>query len=169
MRDHKVMWTQQMIVKIESGKRPVRLAEAVELATVLGVGLDALIQDPLSRAISEVQFSYADAERRWTEANAARHRLDARLWCLKKFKAAHLGQVVNIGPDPVLRVLDAFDRDDWDQTTEILMFLGADDADVSAIKDLALDQEAESPWLDAAEAIWALLQAMLPTLQYDLR
>lgn len=167
MRERGWKWVQPTAWSAEQGKRPLRLAEAVDLAAILSVPLDALLQDPLSRTIGELQVSRADAERRAREATEEETHLSARVRRLTDLKSAHNGQVISWGAAPGLCVMKAFDPDDWDQTAEILLFLGASDRDVSEIRELSLDTDAARPWFDAVNAIWKLLQVLLPTLHSD--
>ena len=44
--DHGVRWHQSTMTKVEAGERPVRLMEALAVASVLGVPLEDLLDDP---------------------------------------------------------------------------------------------------------------------------
>lgn len=54
---HGIRWHQSTVTKVEAGERPVRLAEALAVASILHVSLEDLLDEPGS----------PDARRRWSE------------------------------------------------------------------------------------------------------
>lgn len=53
MRAEGHAWTQPGTARVELGKRPVRLVEAISLARVLGVSMHTLLDDPCSAAYGD--------------------------------------------------------------------------------------------------------------------
>lgn len=73
MRDRGWRWTQATVWGVEAGKRPLRLAEARDVAEFLGVAITALVSDGSDSVIASL---LRQAE--WAERNAWADALDRR-------------------------------------------------------------------------------------------
>ena len=159
MRKRGWPWTQQMVGKIEKGLRPVRFAEAGELAALMRVTTQDLLLSPLDAAVREVRIQRA-------QARTVLERTKERAHVLEALSAASKGAEMQLS-DPESSLAFAFwvPVYDWGETLEILTYLGATDVDLEPIKSLAesaLARQGDS--LPVGRALWELLQRLLPTL-----
>lgn len=159
MRDRHWPWTQQMVAKMEKGARPVRFAEARDMAQVFRVSPQELLSNPLESAVEEVRRQRRLARKQLEDT---KHRIQV----LEALLAASTGAEMQI-PSPVTSVLFAFrvPNFDWSETVAILTHLGASERDLSPIRSLmeaALAQGGAAR--PVGEALWELLQRLLPSL-----
>lgn len=160
MRRHGWPWTQQMVGKIEKGLRPVRFAEAGDLAVLMSVTTQDLLLSPLETAVQEVR-------RQRAQARTELERTKERALVLEALLAASTGAEMQLS-DPESSMTFAFwvPVFDWSETLEILSYLGATDLDLEPIKSLAESALAhQGDPRPVGKALWELLQRLLPTLR----
>lgn len=133
MRDEGWSWTQPATAKVELGKRPVRLAEAMSLARVLGTSVDALLAEPLARAIDEAQAGAEAAKREAAEAEKRAHELETQAAGLLTLRRAHSGEVLDEDAFG-WAVFTAFGSMPWPAIAPVVTQLGIARSDIEELE-----------------------------------
>jgi len=181
MRTHGWKWTQSTVWSIEADRRPLRLAEAADLAGILGTSLPDLLQDPLSSLLNERETRAHQYAQERDLAAAGAHVLESPIAALHALAAAHAGEDVRLETYGIGIALDAFGDVPWDRCAAILDYLGVPSADIerlssqyrehfSRMLDTNTDPMAGEPKpLDHPDfalwsALWEALHRALPSL-----
>ena len=143
MRTRGWPWTQPAVAKVELGKRPVRLAEAKDLAQFLGVKTQDLLVAPLDDAIDSLRSREAEAMKTAAKAEREIHRCREGYETLDEIRRADAGERVYFGPEPWAGVINAFRQLSWDETSAILRQLGASEAEVTRLNRYRLKDPAK--------------------------
>lgn len=155
-------WTQQMVAKVEKGLRPVRFAEAGDLAQIFKVSTQTLLFGPLEAAVQNVR-------RQRTQARDVLATTMTRAQVLEAMFAASTGAEMSL-PSPPLNLAIAFrvPDHDWQETLGILRELGATENDLTPLMDFVAGAHANvESVLPYGEALWELVSRLLPSLTAD--
>ena len=166
MRTRGWPWTQPAVAKVELGKRPVRLAEAKDLAQLLGVKTQDLLASPLDDTISTLRSREGEAMRLIEKATQDASRARQQYRTLDEIRRAAAGERIYFGPSPLLGVADAFGQLPWSETCAILRQLGASEPQIAQLTKI-YRRTNESNLIKLMEANWELLQALVPNLHTD--
>lgn len=167
MQDQGWPWTDQVVIKVEKGQRPVRLAESQALASIFGIEISDLLSKTLSRTISDLIVKGAHAQRDAEAKQGEAADLKLQVARLMKLKQAASGETVDWGPnDPRKETLNAFQTLSWPDTISILLELGATNEDVETLSAAYGDRRKSNAYAEQLiEDVWALLRRLLPTLR----
>lgn len=175
MRELGWRWVQPTVWSIEAGRRPLRLAEAADLADVLGVEVDAFLtvpyESPIERLNAGLVADAATVRRRRDDAERRLQDILTRHRALTDLARAREGQAVR-WPDGARRVWDAFEWIDSEEARDILEHLGVEAADAERLAALLERGQADgegpdtagSAAADFATAAWDALRVALPSL-----
>lgn len=181
MRERGWKWNQTTVWSVEGDRRPLRLAEAIDLASLLGVAIDELLVDPLTSLLStrEAELERAELDRD-KAAGQARH-LAGPVAALRAIVSAHSGVNVDVPTIGAVVALEAFGDVPWQRTSAVLRHLGVPDAAIERLGalyrawaerplDASYDPMAGEPKpLDSPDfalwlALWDAVAAALPSL-----
>lgn len=160
MDERRLPLAQSAIAKIELGKRSLRAAEAVEIAAILDVDINALFGSPLDSAITRLRQTESEAKatiKRATKEMDSARECYTTLWEIKRAAA---GETVSWGPTPEFGGPNAFRMLKWPEVSAILAELGVPAAQISRLE-RSFRAKARNNFL---QALWAALQAAVPTL-----
>ena len=161
MRELGWAWTQPATAKVELGKRPVRAAEASDLAMIFRVSVQSLLASPLADTLNTLAWTSAskaaEAGRILAEAQAAQEGQEA----LSEIYRASQGERVDWGDEPLNSVVNCFRHVKWWEMTAILAELGATRDEIDELGD---PSDAAPDDLATMKRIWRILQRTLPTL-----
>ena len=110
MRERGWRWAQATVWNVEKGERPLRLAEAEDLASILGVGLYAFTASEPALAFSEKLRAMSDSRARLMEAT------EDFLKCQWEL-AAYADAASRVGAD-----VDLSEVEDWLKETPLAVF-----------------------------------------------
>lgn len=173
MRELGWRWVQPTVWSIEQGRRPLRLAEAADLAGVLGTEMDAFLaspdEDPIERLIAGLVSEVAVLRRRRDDAEARLHEVLMRREALADLARAREGQPVG-WPDGPARLWTVFGWIDSAEVRDVLVHLGVGEDEAQSLADA--HEGAQANDVDPAAPVvteftgraWAALRQALPTL-----
>jgi len=180
MRDRGWKWNQTTSWSIEANRRPLRLAEAVDLADVLGVRLDDLLHDPISAVLGESEKRLGVLRSEQDRARWDADELDARVRALRKLQVAAGGEDIQFGEYGPLSAIEAFGNLPWEQTASILTYIGVPMPEVDHLGELydtwtkhPLDhtdpfsspvKPLDSPDFELWDAMWQAIRRALPSI-----
>lgn len=145
---------QPAIAKIELGKRPLRLAEAVDLAKALRVRVDDLVASPMRSAHMQFRQELQAQDRELDQISLRRSVAARRLGRLQDLAQLHRG-MPTFWDEPVGTLRDTLGDLHDAQVDGILAELGVSTGEISAIN------EAPDRW----ERMWDVLTAHYPHLR----
>lgn len=166
MRERGWKWLQPTSWSVEQGKRPLRFAEAVDLAPLLGARLEDLLSDPLEGTLRETRALASDADTERSRAQVRAAELTAQADALADVQRASRGEQVTFGPHPARRARSALADLPDDRLTAILGHLGADDQTIQEVLEIrAADQRGETMGDVFGAVLWGTLHDLVPTLR----
>lgn len=166
MRERGWKWLQPTSWSVEQGKRPLRFAEAVDLAPLLGARLEDLLSDPLEGTLREARALASDADTERSRAQVRAAELTAQADALADVQRASRGEQVTFGPHPASRARSALADLPDDRLTAILGHLGADDQTIQEVLEIrAADQRGETMGDVFGAVLWGTLHDLVPTLR----
>lgn len=159
-------WTDQVVIKLEKGQRPIRLAEAKSLAGIFEMQVQDLLTPTLSDVIEDVRERATSAERLATEKSREASRLKTHGQRLETLERAAAGSTYD---GWVLRdeknAFEMLRRLSWSNTVSILLELGASREEVETLS--VMFRETRTGHVDTTpvlEGTWALIQRLVPAL-----
>ncbi len=165
MRELGWRWVQPTIWSIEQGRRPVRLAEAVDLATVLGVQLHDLLRpretSPIGSLVDDLSAQVAALRRSISEAGAHLSDVLTRRDALVDLEQARVGQAL-LWPAPEQHLWVALGWLDSERVQAVLEHLGVEHEDARALARAHEDAYDADTAADFAAAAWEVLRQVLP-------
>ena len=180
MRKRGWKWNQTTVWSVEGDRRPLRLAEAIDLASLLGVAIDELLVDPLTSLLATREAELRRAELDRDQAAAAARSLAGPVASLRAIVDAQGGTSVDVDTFGPLVALEVFGNVPWQRTSAVLRHLGVPDAALERLG--ALHREwterpleyhdpmaGEPKPLDSSDfalwwALWDAVAAALPSL-----
>lgn len=126
-------WRQSTVSAVESGQRPVRLAEADDLAGVLGVGIEQLLYDAIDRRLAQIALRQMTNEDAAQTAAREAFTLAREGAVLESVQSARKGATPLLAPEfyPLDRAFgEVFFRLDRTEFAEILLLAGLPDREV---------------------------------------
>lgn len=154
-------WTQPATAKVELGKRPLRAAEASDLAMIFRVSVTTILASPLADTLNSLAFTTAmkasEAARILKETEA----LQEGHMALSELYRATEGEHVDWGDEPLNSVINCFSHVKWWETIAILAELGATREELDSLEGPSSDKLED---LGTLERIWRILQRTIPTL-----
>jgi len=159
-------WTQQVVARIEKGKRSLRLAEALELAAFFDVTVETLVSDTFEVMIGILHDRQVEAEFQARNRAEAARQYARQIERLQRLARAAVGETVSLGPKPQKEVLETFRALPWPEIAAILSSLGVPETDLDELA-IRYGDARKKPHGDPVliDEILLALQRALPTLE----
>lgn len=125
MKDRGWQWTPTTASKVEKGERPIRLAEAPDLADLLDTTVEGFLVDPLARLLASITVEDLARREEQAEATMRVSLLSAERDVFEAIQKAHNGEHAEIARDYAHLGL-ALGAVDWRQLKEILVLIGGE-------------------------------------------
>lgn len=153
------------MARVEKGKRSLRIAEAIELASFFDVNVEALVTGTIEVTIEYLRVRQGEAAYMAKDRRAAAKRYAMQIERLERLERASRGENIDLGASPAREIYKTFVGLPWGETSAIMSSLGVPEKTLDDLGRLFGDAR-KKPDGDPAllEGMLLALQLAIPTL-----